>query len=86
MRSNQHAIEREVVDLDVLAAWMDDQRLPPGPIEDVEALGGGTQNVLLRLHRGGEDYVLRRGPRHLRKASNEVMRREIGRASCRERV
>jgi len=77
MRSNQDAIEREVVDLDVLAAWMDDHDLPAGPIEDVEALGGGTQNVLLRLRRGGEDYVLRRGPRHLRKASNEVMRREM---------
>lgn len=77
MQSNQLGIEREVVDLDVLAGWMDEQGLPAGPIERVEALGGGTQNVLLRLRRGGEDYVLRRGPRHLRKASNEVMAREM---------
>jgi aminoglycoside phosphotransferase (APT) family kinase protein len=77
MQSNQVGIEREVVDLDVLAAWMDEQGLPSGPIEDVEALGGGTQNVLLRLRRGGADYVLRRGPRHLRKASNDVMCREM---------
>ena len=75
MQSNQ-PIERDVVDLDVLAAWMDDQSLPSGPIEDVEELGGGTQNVLLRFRRGGDAYVLRRGPKHLRKASNEVMRRE----------
>jgi aminoglycoside phosphotransferase (APT) family kinase protein len=78
MRSNQHeAIEREVVDLDLLAGWMDDRGLPAGPIEDVEPLGGGTQNVLLRLRRGRETYVLRRGPKHLRKASNDVMRREM---------
>jgi len=75
MQSNQ-PVEREVVDLDVLTAWMDEQGLPPGPIEDVEELGGGTQNVLLRFRRGGEAFVLRRGPRHLRKTSNEVMRRE----------
>ncbi|HEY8544036.1 MAG TPA: phosphotransferase family protein [Acidimicrobiales bacterium] len=75
MQSNQ-PVEREVVDLDVLAAWMDEQGLPPGPIEDPEALGGGTQNVLLKFRRGGETYVLRRGPKHLRPASNEVMRRE----------
>ena len=75
MQSNQ-PIEREVVDLDVLAAWMDEQDLPPGPITDAELLGGGTQNVLLKFLRGGEAYVLRRGPKHLRPASNEVMRRE----------
>jgi len=75
MQSNQ-PVEPEVVDLDVLAGWMDERGLPPGPIEHVEALGGGTQNVLLRFTRGGESYVLRRGPKHLRKASNEVMRRE----------
>jgi len=75
VQSNQ-PIEREVVDLDVLAAWMDEQDLPPGPITDAELLGGGTQNVLLKFLRGGEAYVLRRGPKHLRPASNEVMRRE----------
>lgn len=67
----------DLVDVEVLAGWMDDQQLPPGPIEDLEALTGGTQNALLSFTRGGETYVLRRGPRHLRKASNEVIRREM---------
>jgi aminoglycoside phosphotransferase (APT) family kinase protein len=30
----------------------------------------------MRFARGGRDHVLRRGPRHLRRASNNVMRRE----------
>jgi aminoglycoside phosphotransferase (APT) family kinase protein len=69
-------LEPEVVDLHVLAAWMDAQGLPRGPFERVELLGGGTQNVLLRFDRGGAQYVLRRGPRHLRPKTNDVMRRE----------
>jgi aminoglycoside phosphotransferase (APT) family kinase protein len=78
MRSNQpEGIERELVDFDVLAAWMDDQGLAAGAIEDAAPLGGGTQNVLVGFSRGGERYVVRRGPRHLRPASNEVMRREM---------
>ena len=40
-------------------------------------LGGGTQNILLQLERGGTTYVLRRGPRHLRKHSNDAIRREM---------
>ena len=66
----------EGVDLDRLAAWMDDAGLPPGPIEDVEPLGGGTQNVLVRFRRGGTAYVLRRPPLHKRANSDETMRRE----------
>ena len=66
-----------MVDVDLLATWMDDQGLPSGPVTSVEPLGGGTQNVLLAFERGGRRYVLRRGPRHLRAASNEVMRREM---------
>jgi hypothetical protein len=54
------------IDLTVLAAWMDDQGLPAGPIESTVYLVGGTQNVLLRFERGGRAYVLRRGPWHLR--------------------
>ena len=65
------------IDLDVLAGWMDAQGLPPGPLEDVEDLVGGTQNVLVRFRRGGETYVLRRGPWHLRPKSNDALRREI---------
>jgi len=69
-------LDADVVDLHVLADWMDAQGLPRGPFERVELLGGGTQNVLLRFARGGAEYVLRRGPRHLRPKTNEVMRRE----------
>jgi aminoglycoside phosphotransferase (APT) family kinase protein len=68
--------DQAVVDLSVLAQWMDDQGLPGGPFENAELLGGGTQNILIRLRRGGREYVLRRPPRHLRPKSNEVLRRE----------
>jgi len=64
------------VDLDVLAGWMDAQRLGEGPIEDAGLLAGGTQNILLRFSRAGRTYVLRRPPPHLRDNSNETMRRE----------
>jgi aminoglycoside phosphotransferase (APT) family kinase protein len=65
------------VDLGAVGAWMDDQGLPTGPITGATALGGGTQNVLLQLERGGTTYVLRRGPRHLRPHSNDAIRREM---------
>lgn len=64
------------VDLDTLARWMDGQGLGRGPLEGVTLLGGGTQNILLRFARDGRTYVLRRPPPHLRKNSNETMRRE----------
>ncbi|MCD0449723.1 phosphotransferase family protein [Actinocorallia sp. API 0066] len=66
----------EAVDLAALSSWMDDQGLPPGPIEEVAELGGGTQNILLLFRRGGVRYVLRRGPRHLRPRTNDVLLRE----------
>lgn len=66
----------EGVALDALSAWMDAQGLPPGPIERVESLGGGTQNILLRFDRGGRSFVLRRPPLHKRSNSDETMRRE----------
>ncbi|GAA1549199.1 phosphotransferase family protein [Actinomadura kijaniata] len=69
-------IDPELVDFAVLAGWMDRQGLPGGPFEDVTPLSGGTQNVLVRFRRGGRDYVLRRGPRHLRARTNDVLRRE----------
>jgi aminoglycoside phosphotransferase (APT) family kinase protein len=72
----QARVPRELVDLTRVAAWMDAQGLGHGPFEAVELLAGGTQNVLLRLRRAGRDYVLRRPPPHLRRNSNETMRRE----------
>jgi aminoglycoside phosphotransferase (APT) family kinase protein len=64
------------VDLDAVADWMSEQRLGEGPLDDVSAVTGGTQNVMLRFSRSGRDYVLRRGPRHLRPRSNSVILRE----------
>jgi aminoglycoside phosphotransferase (APT) family kinase protein len=67
----------QTLDLDALARWMDAQGLPEGPIEAVEPLVGGTQNVLVRFQRAGQTYVLRRGPWHLRPTSNGAMCREM---------
>jgi aminoglycoside phosphotransferase (APT) family kinase protein len=72
----QPGVDREHVDLEKLSAWMDAQGLAPGAIARVELLAGGTQNILLRFERGGRAFVLRRPPPHLRKNSNETMRRE----------
>jgi aminoglycoside phosphotransferase (APT) family kinase protein len=69
-------IDPALIDFDVLGDWMEAQGLTAGQFEQVETLGGGTQNVLIRFVRGGRAYVLRRGPQHLRPKSNEVMRRE----------
>ncbi len=69
-------ISSALVDLDALARWMDARGLGAGPLGDVERLGGGTQNVLLRFERSGRSYVLRRPPEHKRKNSDETMRRE----------
>lgn len=65
------------VDVDALRRWMDGEGLGSGPIRDIRLLKGGTQNVLVRFERGGEAYVLRRGPEHLRASSNDAMRREM---------
>jgi aminoglycoside phosphotransferase (APT) family kinase protein len=65
------------IDPDALSAWMDAQALPAGAIGDLQPLAGGTQNVMLRFRRDGREFVLRRGPRHLRPTSNRALRREI---------
>jgi aminoglycoside phosphotransferase (APT) family kinase protein len=72
----QDAVPAEHVDLERLSAWMDAQALPAGPVREARLLSGGTQNILLRFERGGRDFVLRRPPPHLRRNSNETMRRE----------
>jgi aminoglycoside phosphotransferase (APT) family kinase protein len=64
------------VDLEQLARWMDARGLGNGPIEAVEHIFGGTQNVLLRFRRADRTYVLRRPPPHKRANSDETMRRE----------
>jgi aminoglycoside phosphotransferase (APT) family kinase protein len=62
---------------DAIGAWMDAEGLGAGPVIEIEYLLGGTQNIVARFQRGSEAYVLRRGPLHLRPASNDVMRREM---------
>ncbi len=48
-----------------------------GPITGVRAIGGGTQNIMMRFTRGAREFVLRRGPLHLRRATNDNLRREM---------
>ena len=69
-------VDPAIVDIDVLTEWMDGKGLGSGPLESVEPLGGGTQNLLLRFVREGRTYILRRPPEHKRKNSDETMRRE----------
>jgi aminoglycoside phosphotransferase (APT) family kinase protein len=64
------------LDLSVLASWMDARDLGSGPLENVQRLAGGTQNILIRFSRSERSYVLRRPPLALRENSNETMRRE----------
>jgi aminoglycoside phosphotransferase (APT) family kinase protein len=73
---NQSNTETIPVDLQALTAWMDDIGLERGPLSNLQLLAGGTQNILLRFDRGGRAFVLRRPPLHLRKNSNETMKRE----------
>jgi aminoglycoside phosphotransferase (APT) family kinase protein len=64
------------VDLEAIAEWMSRQGLGDGPLEGVSEISGGTQNLMLRFTRSDREYVLRRGPRHLRTRSNVVILRE----------
>lgn len=63
-------------DLTGVADWMSNEGLGEGPIHDVSAIVGGTQNIMLRFSRSGREYVFRRGPQHLRPVSNSVILRE----------
>lgn len=59
-----------------LTHWMDERRLGTGSISELAPVGGGTQNLMYRFRRADREYVLRRGPLHLRPASNGVIARE----------
>ena len=68
---------RSLVDLDRLAAWMDERGLETGkPIEEAERPPGGTQNILIRFRRGDRWFMLRRPPMSPRMNGSETMRRE----------
>ncbi len=62
--------------LKAVAEWMSQQGLGAGPLENVREISGGTQNIMLRFTRSGRDFVLRRGPQHLRPRSNTIILRE----------
>jgi aminoglycoside phosphotransferase (APT) family kinase protein len=66
----------ELIDVPRLTAWMNERQLPAGPVTNAVRLGGGSQNVIVRLTKGGRDFVLRRPPLSARRESNETMRRE----------
>jgi aminoglycoside phosphotransferase (APT) family kinase protein len=69
-------VDAPAPDLTAVAAWMSLQGLGDGPIDNVSAITGGTQNIMLRFTRSGREFVLRRGPLHLRPVSNSVILRE----------
>jgi aminoglycoside phosphotransferase (APT) family kinase protein len=64
------------IDKRCLLAWMDDRGLGSGEIRNMVSLTGGTQNILMQFERGGDRFVLRRPPIHLRANSNDTMQRE----------
>ena len=66
----------DVVDLGALTRWGNRQGLG-GTVSDVTRIGGGTQNVVLRLRWDGRDLVLRRPPVHPRPDSDDTLLREI---------
>ena len=70
-------LARDVVDLPAVARWAAGRGLPAGPVADVRRVGGGTQNIVLRMDWAGRDLVLRRPPEHPRASSNAVLRREM---------
>lgn len=66
----------DLLDMARMTAWMDREGLGSGPIEDLERLTGGTQNILLRFSRAGRTYVMRRPPATTIADGDETMRRE----------
>ena len=76
MVADGQPVDPSIVDINLLADWMDGKGLGSGPLESVEPLAGGTQNLLLRFVRNGRTFILRRPPEHKRKNSDETMRRE----------
>ena len=66
----------DLIDVAALESWLDAQGFPPGPVQDLAELEGGTQNVLVRFYRAGIGYVLRRPSRHPRPRAGEIILRE----------
>ncbi|MGW0018291.1 phosphotransferase family protein [Rhodococcus sp. NPDC003382] len=64
-------------EITALDDWMSARGFGHGPVTDLEQLTGGTQNLMVRFTRGDRSFVVRRGPRHLRPRTNDVLRREM---------
>ena len=45
------------VDLAAVVAWLREEGVADGPVGAVTPLGGGTQNVMLRLDVGGREAI-----------------------------
>lgn len=73
----QTPVPPRAFDAAAVQSWMTEQGLGAGPLEDTVLIGGGSQNVMVSFTCGGRRYVLRRGPEHMRKTSNESLRREM---------
>jgi len=65
-----------MIDSEAVERWMTSRGLGTGPLQDLRPIPGGSQNVMVRFVRDGREYVLRRGPRHLRPKSNASILRE----------
>jgi aminoglycoside phosphotransferase (APT) family kinase protein len=63
------------IDVDRLAAWLDDHGIGDGPVT-VTPIAGGTQNVMARITRDNREVVIRHPPPHKRANSDDTMRRE----------
>jgi aminoglycoside phosphotransferase (APT) family kinase protein len=68
--------------IEAIREWMNRAGLGSGPIEDLDALLGGTQNVMMKFRRGAELFVLRAPPRHSGARGEEILAREAAMLSA----
>lgn len=66
----------ELVDLNILARWMETVGLGQGELTHIRPLTGGTQNIMFSFTQGQRHYIFRGPPPHPRPESNTVMARE----------
>jgi aminoglycoside phosphotransferase (APT) family kinase protein len=68
--------ETSTLDAAAIGPWLDQVGLGSGAITDVRTLGGGSQNILIEVMRGGEALVLRFPPPGSGERGDATMRRE----------
>ncbi|GIW42392.1 MAG: acyl-CoA dehydrogenase [Candidatus Binatia bacterium] len=75
--TNEESRVRGLVDVEKLARWMDERKLPgAGEPLEVRFISGGASNEIFELKRGPHRMVLRRPPRKVPEGRNESMLRE----------